>query len=191
MSTLQNPVPTSAADKEKLLALLRESRQRFLASFAGVTDEQSRRRPAENCWCVLDTVEHIASAEAAMLRIVQDQRRPRPAGAPNREDIFMRVLTDRSRKMESPEPGLPKGRFATLAEATEHFHAARDGAMRFVERSEEDLRATEVTHPHPAAGVVTTYEMLIVMAKHAERHALQIEEIKSALSRVSAGGVIG
>jgi hypothetical protein len=93
----------------------------------------------------------------------------------------MRVLTDRSRKMESPEPGRPKGRFATLTEAAEHFQAAREGTMKFVEQSDEDLRATEVTHPHPAAGAVSTYEMLIIMVKHAERHALQIEEIKDTL----------
>src|SRR5438445_24335 len=53
--------------------------------------------------------------------------------------------------------------------------------MQFVERCREDLRATEVTHPHPAAGVVSSYEMLIIMAKHAERHMLQIEEIKNTL----------
>jgi hypothetical protein len=29
------------------------------------------------------------------------------------------------------------------------------------------------------AGVVTTYEMVIIIAKHTERHALQIEEIKN------------
>jgi len=30
--------------------------------------------------------------------------------------------------------------------------------------------------------MVSTYEMLIIMAKHAERHAKQIEEIRNTLS---------
>lgn len=161
--------------------MLRESKQRFLESFAGVTEEESRRRPAEGRWTILDTVEHLTVAETIMLKLVTGARRPRAESAPVREEIFLRVLTDRSRKMESPEPGRPKGRFATLTEAAEHFQAAREGTMKFVEQSDEDLRATEVTHPHPAAGAVSTYEMLIIMAKHAERHALQIEEIKDTL----------
>jgi DinB superfamily len=182
MSASPNPTSTSAADKEKLLALLRNSRQRFLGSFAGVTDEQSRRCPAEECWSVLDTVEHLTVGETMMLKLVSNTRRPRTPNAPNREEIFMRVLIDRSRKMQSPEVGRPCGRFANLEEAAVQFKAAREGILQFVEQCPEDLRATEVTHPHPAAGVVSTYEMIIIMARHAERHALQIEEIKEMLS---------
>jgi len=177
-----NPVRTSAADRQRLLDLLRNSRQRFLGSFAEVTDEQSRRCPAQGCWSVLDTVEHLTVGETVMLKLVSDTRRPRTANAPNREELFMRVLVDRSRKMQSPELGRPCGRFANLEEAAGQFKAAREGIMRFVEQCREDLRATEVTHPHPAAGVVSTYEMIIIMARHAERHALQIEEIRSVLS---------
>jgi hypothetical protein len=36
--------------------------------------------------------------------------------------------------------------------------------------------------PHPIFGDVSAYEMLIIMAKHAERHALQIEEIRKAIA---------
>lgn len=180
MSVL-NFVPTSAADKEKLLALLRESRKRFLGSFAGVADEQCRQCPGEGRWSILDTVEHLTVAETFMLNLVKDTRRPKAGTTPNREEFFLHALTNRSRNLESPEGGRPRGRFANLDEAAKQFESARDGAMQFVEQCCEDLRATEVTHPHPAAGVVSTYEMLIIMAKHAERHALQIEETKSVL----------
>ncbi len=135
-----------------LLALLRESRERFLGSFAGVSDEQSRLRPSPDCWSVLDTVEHLTSAEGIMLKLV------------------------------TPEGGRPCGRFANLAAAAAQFKASRDETIHFVEQNTEDLRATEVTHPHPMAGNVSSYEMVIIMAKHAERHAKQIEEIRNSLS---------
>ncbi len=177
-----NSIATSAADKALLITLLRESKQRFVGSFAGVTDAQSRRNPAEGCWSVLDTVEHLTVAEKGMLKLITNTRRPKSESTPNREEAFLRMIPDRSRKLETPESGRPKGRFANLNEARAHFESARDEAIRFVEHCNEDLRATEVTHPHPLAGVVTTFEMLIVMAKHAERHALQIEETRQALS---------
>src|SRR5260370_39124290 len=180
MSTLPNTVRTSGPDKEKLLALLRESKQRFLRSFAGVSDKQSRCRPGEGQWSILDTVEHLTVAETTMLRRLKDPRFPRSADAPNREEAFVRGVADRSRKMESPEGACPTGRFANLEEAAAQFQAARLSTIVFVEQSNENLRATGVRHPHPAVGEVSTFEMVIIMAKHAERHALQIEEIKNS-----------
>ena len=182
MSTLPNTTSIANADREKLLDLLRETRERFLRSFAGVSDEQSRKRPAEGCWSVLDTVEHMALAETFMLETLTQRRRPRPAGAPNREALILERAADRSNRFESPELARPTGRFPTLEAAKKQFETSRAGAISFVEESKEDLRATEVTHPHPRVGDVSAYEMLIIIAKHAERHALQIDEIKNTLS---------
>ena len=180
MNAIPNPA-NSNTDKNFLVSLLRESRENFLGSFAAVSEEQSRLHPAENCWCVLDTVEHLTSAEGIMLKLITTQRRSRSVDAANREQVFLQVVADRSRKMQSPEGGQPCGRFATLAEAAAQFKTTRDSVIQFVEQHPDDLRASEVTHPHPAAGNVSTYEMVIIIAKHAERHAKQIEEIRNTL----------
>lgn len=188
MSAVPNPVVTSPADKTKLITLLHDSGEHFLLSFADVNDEQSRRHPAEGKWSVLDTVEHLTVAETIMVKLVAETRRPKTADRPNREERFQQVVPDRGFRMESPEAGRPTGRFANLAQARQQFETARAQTIRFVEVCSEDLRATEVTHPHPLAGVISTYEMLIVMAMHAERHAKQIEEIKqSPVFRAEAG----
>lgn len=180
MNALHNPV--TAPEREFLLGLLRESREKFLGSFAGVSEADCRAFPAEGSWSVLDTVEHLTAAETLMLKLITTQRVPRSANAVNREQVFLQVIADRSRRAQAPESGRPRGRFASLAEAAAQFKASRDSVIRFVETNTEDLRATEVTHPHPTAGIVSTYEMLIIMAKHAERHAKQIDEIRSILS---------
>jgi uncharacterized damage-inducible protein DinB len=181
VNAMPNPAKSNT-DKNFLVSLLCESREKFLGSFADVSDEQSHLHPAENCWCVLDTVEHLTSAEGIMLRLITTQRRPRQAEALNREEVFLKVVSDRSRKMQSPEGGEPRGRFASLAEAAAQFKTTRDSVIQFVEQHPEDLRASEVTHPHPSAGNVSTYEMVIIIAKHAERHAKQIEEIRNTLA---------
>lgn len=180
MSTLPNPV-SIAADNQKLAALLWESRARFLGSFADVDEEDCRTSPAEGAWSILDCVEHIAAAETVMLQRLQNERRPRSKDLLNREQIFLERMGTRARKVDSPESGRPRGRFASLEEARNRFELSRAAAIHFAEQNTEDLRATEVTHPHPLVGDVSAYEMLIIMAKHAERHALQIEEIKTTL----------
>jgi len=184
MSAQPTPTPNAAPviDKQFLLTLLQESRERFLGSFAGISEEQARIRPAPDRWSVLDTVEHLTTAETIQLKLLQTQRTPRPAGAPNREEAFLRMVGERTRKMESPESAVPNGRFPTLASAEAQFRATREGVIQLLDRiSMEELRATEIKHPHPAAGMVSACEMFIVMAKHGERHAKQIEEIRREL----------
>jgi hypothetical protein len=181
MSAQPNPIAEVMIDKQFLLTQLQETRDLFLNSFAGVTEEPSRIKPAPDCWSVLDTIEHLTMAEGIQLKLISTQRKPRAADAPNREGAFLHMIPNRTHKMESPEGAKPIGRFATLAEATEQFKITRAGVIRFLEQYTEDLRGSEVKHPHPAAGMVSICEMLVAMAMHAKRHAAQIEEIKQAL----------
>jgi len=181
MSAQPNPAAPVVIDKPFLLTQLQETREIFLNSFAGVTEEQSRLKAAPNSWSVLDTVEHLTTAETVQLRLISTQRTPRAADAPNREYGFLQMIPVRTQKMESPESARPIGRFATLADAAEQFKTTRAGVIRFLEQYTEDLRASEVKHPHPAAGMVSICEMLVAMAMHAKRHAAQIEEIRKTL----------
>lgn len=181
MSAQPNPATAVVIDKQFLLDRLQETREIFLNSFAGVTEEHSRLKPASGGWSVLDTVEHLTTAETIQLKLISTQRTPRPADAPNREQAFLHMIPQRVHKMESPEGARPIGRFATLAEAAEQFKTTRAGVIQFLELYKEDLRASEVKHPHPAAGMVSICEMLVAMAMHARRHATQIEEIRKSL----------
>jgi DinB superfamily len=180
MSAQPNPSAV-VIDKPFLLAQLQETREIFLSSFAGVTEEQSRLKAAPNSWSVLDTVEHLTTAETVQFKLISTQRTPRNASAPSREQVFLQMIPVRIHKMESPESARPIGRFATLTEAAEQFKTTRAGVIRFLEQYTEDLRASEVKHPHPAAGMVSICEMLVAMAMHAKRHAAQIEEIRNRL----------
>jgi hypothetical protein len=177
------PIPASAVmiDKQFLLTQLQETRDIFLNSFAGVTEEQSRVKAAPDRWSVLDTIEHLTTAEGIQLNLISTQRTPRAADAPNREHAFLHMIPQRVQKMESPEVAKPIGRFATLVEATEQFKKTRAGVIQFLEQYTEDLRCSEVKHPHPAAGMVSICEMLVAMAMHAKRHAAQIVEIRATL----------
>lgn len=182
MSAQPNPASAVTIDKQFLLTQLQETRDIFLNSFAGVTEEQSRVKPAANRWSVLDTIEHLTTAEGIQLKLISTQRTPRPADAPNREHAFLHMIPQRVHKMESPEGAKPIGRFATLAEATEQFKKTRAGVIQFLEQYTDDLRCSEVKHPHPAAGMVSICEMLVAMAMHAKRHSAQIEEIRKSLN---------
>ena len=176
---MNSSTDNSQAQRDALLPLLEASRERFLGSFAGISEEDARVRPDENSWSVLDCVEHIAVAETGMLRLLQTTQQPRTPDAPNREQYFSERMGTRERRVESPEGGRPTGRFSSLAEAAMQFEKARARTIRFVQENLVDLRTTQVTHPHALVGNVSSYEMVIIMARHAERHALQIQDVRS------------
>jgi hypothetical protein len=115
-----------------------------------------------------------------MLALVSGERNTRDPKGPKRDDRILRSGTDRSTRFDASVQSQPRGRFSTVAEAVAHFRATRERTLRLVEQTGEDLRATEIKHPHQVVGVISTYECLLLMGSHAQRHALQIEEIKNS-----------
>jgi hypothetical protein len=180
MSTVPATKSSTEIDTARLLEALRKGGDAFLCSVAGVGEAASRLRPAENRWSVLECAEHVAVAEEVMLGLVTGERQTRNPEGPKRDDRILRSGTDRSTRFDASVQSQPRGRFSTLAEAVTHFQAVHQRTLRLVEQTGEDLRATEVKHPHHVVGVISTYECLLLMGSHAQRHALQIEEVKNS-----------
>jgi len=182
MTTIPATKSCTETEKASLLETLRKGGDAFLGSLAGVDEAACRLRPAENRWSVLECAEHVAVAEEVMLGLVTGERKARDPEGPKRDDRILRSGSDRSRRFDASDQSQPRGRFSTVDEAVAHFQAVRERTLRLVEQTREDLRATEVKHPHPVVGVISTYECLLLMGSHTQRHALQIEEIKNSLA---------
>lgn len=174
----QGAMTATHSERDELLGMLERSRERFLASIAGVEEVEAGVHAREGSWSILEITEHVTIAEAQMLKAFVKLGRP---GTGNREldqklPMFAR---DRTRKGQSPEGSLPKGRFATLDEARAKFVANRANTMEFLRGLNEDLRAKIV--PHPIGGDLDGYQLFLIMALHPERHAAQVNEVKAQL----------
>ena len=166
--------------RAEYLAILARTRDEFLSSLSGVTEEQSRRKPAADSWCILECTEHVVTAEQGMYIAITKRCTPRTSpGAANREQEFLRLGADRTRKRAAPEFVRPTGRYASLAQAVEKFREQRGQVIEFVSKCCDDLHAVEM--PHPIAGVITAQECLAILAMHPARHAAQIREIRQSL----------
>jgi hypothetical protein len=180
MSTIAATKTGAEIDKATLLEALRKGEEALLCSVAGVSEAACHLRPAENRWSVLECAEHVAVAEEVMLGLVTGERKARDPEGVKRDERILRSGTDRSTRFDASDQSRPRGRFSTLAEAVAHFQKTRKRTLGVVELTGEDLRATEVRHPHRAVGVISTYECLLLMGTHTQRHALQIEEVKQS-----------
>ena len=142
-------------DKEAILAEPQRGQAALLHALKDVPEDVAGRAPGPGKWSILEWRGALITARGA----------------------------DRTTRMLSPGAGRPTGRFSTLREATEHFLSTRGRTLGFVENANEDLRCRLTTHP--LLGAVNCYEMLLVIAVHPRRHALQVEEIKAALARAT------
>jgi hypothetical protein len=170
------PPNAMTGEKQEVLARLRSSREVFLRAVAGVSAERAAQRPADDCWSILECAEHVAVAEQFMTAAVEKRR---PAASPSdrsKDPLIRTVGLDRSKKLAAPERSRPAGRFASLSEAVAAFEAARARTIALAENMNEDWRATTVMHA--LAGVIDSYQALLLIALHSERHADQIEKMK-------------
>jgi hypothetical protein len=164
------------ADKQELLTILDAGRDAFLAAVSNVTEDVARLSPGPGRWSVLECAEHVALAEQHMLLQLQNATlSPEPVINTAREAAIKRRAGVRTTRVEAPDAAKPIGRFHSLSKAIEHFLTLRRRTVELVQ-SAEDLRALSTTHP--VIGPVNGYEMLLMMALHLQRHALQIREIR-------------
>jgi hypothetical protein len=75
----------------------------------------------------------------------------------------------------------PRGSFPTLADALQALQKDRQRTVQFVkDHAGEDLRSRVTSIP--PFGTLNCHDVLLLMAAHMVRHAIQIEEIKAALA---------
>ena len=166
-------------DRSEFLSDLARTRDEFLSSLAGVTEEQARRKPAPDTWSILECAEHVVAAERGMLIMITQRCTPRSSPPTTREHEISQIVRDRTRKQVAPDSVRPIGRIATLAEAAEKFREHRARSIEFVTTCQTDLRAFEIQHP--VGGLVTAQECLAILTAHPARHAAQIREIRHSL----------
>ncbi len=129
---------------------------------------------------MLDCVEHIAFVEDRLLGRLESSERAEGARVDlEKEARLLAMVTNRSVRAEAPEPVRPTGKFATVAQALDHFTAVRTRTIRFAEERRDDLY--QLTAEHPRFGSLNGTELLLIVAGHGRRHTEQIREITAAM----------
>jgi hypothetical protein len=169
--------PQTVNDREQAVAALQKSLDVYLKTITSVSEEDCHSKPNADCWSIIEVAEHVAVAEHGMYRMIEvSTAKTTPTDYVLDKKIVLGG-TNRETKRQAPEKSQPKGRWKTLAECVDAFRQARVRTLEFA-KTAEGLRDKLVQHP--ALGPMDAHQCLLVMAVHAERHALQIEEIKNS-----------
>jgi hypothetical protein len=169
-------------DREEILRRLQSGSDALRDALRGVDESLAGRRPAPESWSVVECVEHMIASEAALLSRLREAT---PRGESHedraREAKLQGLAMNRQRRIEAPDIVLPSGKYESLAKAMEGFESVRRETVRFVEEFSGDFRSWLTMHPL-ITRPLNCYEMLLLMALHPARHAMQIAEIRIGLS---------
>lgn len=167
-----------------ILASNEEATLRFAAEVASVTEVQANFRPTADEWTIGEIVEHVNIVNGGFIRIVgrllkQAEADPKPAPA----DLNLGgVIIDKdgvpAPKFQAPEMVRPKGGIA-IAEAVAGLRQTIAGFAELQARLEA-VDLSEPKFPHPAAGPLSAYQWMILLAEHSDRHLGQIHRVKEA-----------
>jgi hypothetical protein len=173
-------------DRQEILRLLQEGADCLASSLAGVDESLARRRPADDSWSVVECVEHLALSEEMLLAQLREAKPCNESHEDRaREAKFQDLALNRVRRIEAPDRVVPALHSETLAEALEAFRAVRNETVRFVEEFQGELHWWLAKHPL-ITRPVNCYEMLLLVAMHPRRHAMQIEQTREIVRCESA-----
>jgi hypothetical protein len=169
-------------ERQYLLDEFAASRTRLLSLTEGMTLEQWKFRPGEQCWSIGDCIEHVTMVETRVLRAIgKHLERPPDAQkkplAEGKDALVKRRLPDRNARIEATEPVRPTGKWEDPNQLLADFLSARESTIAFASTTERDLR--DHVFAHVSLGEIDCYQWLVVLSLHGGRHAQQIEEIKS------------
>ncbi|MFY9308861.1 MAG: DinB family protein [Bacteroidia bacterium] len=151
-------------------------------SYNSLNEGQVRFKPADNCWSVLECLEHIYLIDKAVLAAltgithenIPDNVRTELFGP---EKLDKLLVKGRSFKVPAPDFVKPTGKFTNIADAAQHLDSVTKRVIEHINSYpvEQDVR----TYKHPILGYMTPTDWVHFLVSHTERHIHQIEELKA------------
>ena len=183
VSSFTSMSPT-LSDKERKDAVdqLAKTEQGVFNSLKGLSDAQLNFKPAPDRWSISECVKHIAVTEMFLWKIT-DSVLKQPADASKRstikvtDDQVLQMVESRAQKIKTFTPLEPQNTpFKSCPDALSSFYDSRKMLTDFVATTGDDMRDHVVVLPF---GSFDSYQMILFMAAHSNRHTQQIEEVKA------------
>jgi hypothetical protein len=172
----------TSEERAGLIDRLETSRVLLHQATEHLTELQWTFRANPESWSAAEVVEHLCNSEEVVLGRIENQIRteaPTPdrrAETEGKESLLFKAVPTRTGRAKAPEEMAPRQRFSDGPAALAGFLDARQRTMAFVAATQAPLR--DYIYRHFALGRLNSYQWLILLALHAERHSAQIGEIR-------------
>ena len=184
LATLVLAVPTAATagplttgERQRLVAHLEMTERWLVLELDGLSDAQLTFKSAPDRWSIKDVAEHLAIAEPQYwTNFEASLKEPVKAGwKPEATDEGMLWYgIDRTEHNKTGAARVPDGRFSTAQDALDSFRKLRRTMLDVAKRSQDDLRGRSYL-----GSSQDLYQWFLMISTHAQRHILQIREVKA------------
>jgi hypothetical protein len=168
--------PMTDGERERLLAHLEMTESWLVSEVSGLSDEQLRFRRAPDTWNIMDVVEHLAVAEPQYWKHLQDSTQ-QPETTVKAEATDAGILwygIDRTDRQKTGEARVPQGRWNDVKDSVGEFRKLRATMRNYATTTQDGLRSRRLID-----GNMDVYQWFLMISAHAQRHILQIREIKA------------
>jgi DinB superfamily len=179
--TPQDRHQVSIEQKLNATKYLTETRDAIERNVNHLTEAQWNFKPSAQRWSTLDVLEHLVLFETFTHHVVTSMKdiplNESEYDPLEIEQFLLMTVSDRSKKLKSPVPGHPTGRWKST-EVLEQFLLARSRTQEILDESPY-LRGRIVPNPLYSSPNWDGYSWVIASALHSARHLMQLEELKN------------
>jgi DinB superfamily len=168
--------PMTDGERQRLLAHLDMTESWLVSEVSGLSAKQLRFRRAPDTWNIMDVVEHLATAEPQYWKQLQDSTK-QPETTVKAEATDAGILwygIDRTDRQKTGEARVPKGRWNDVKDSLGEFRTLRATMRSYATTTQDGLRSRRLID-----GNMDVYQWFLMISTHAQRHILQIREIKA------------
>ena len=166
----------SPGDRQRLLAHLEMTESWLVSEVKGLSEAQLRFRMKPDSWTITDVVEHLSIAEPQYWqRIGDSMKQPPNTGKLEATDAgILWYGIDRTNRATTGEARVPTGKVPNLRDPLDRFLKLRATMRDYAAKTADDLRSRKLLE-----GNMDVYQWFLMISTHAQRHILQIREIKA------------
>jgi hypothetical protein len=163
-------------ERQRLVAHLEMTESWLVDEVSGLSLAQLQFRPSPGVWSILENVEHLSITDPIYWRQFHEAMKAPPKGVPDpaRDADTLWYGVDRTNRA----PAIPsediRGKLRDLGTGLEIFRRVHREMLQYARTTDEDLRSHHVDRENSDA-----YQWLLLISTHAQRHILQIREVKA------------
>jgi len=163
-------------ERQHLVAHFEMTGSWLVDEVSGLSPAQLRFRPAPGSWSILEVVDHLYVAEPIYWQDLQNAMKAPPAKQrrPATDEGMLWYGIDRTQRQKAIATEEPKGQLRDVQTGLDALRKLHAQILQYAKTTNDDLRAHVVEREQSDA-----YQWLLLISTHAQRHILQIREIKA------------
>lgn len=143
---------------------------------SGLSPAQLQFRPAPGAWSIMQVVEHLMISDPIYWQDFKNAMKAPPSNRKRSgtDENLLWYGIDRTQRQKAIAAEDVKGKMRDLAAGLEALRKVHGQMLEYIRTTDEDLRGHVVEREGSDA-----YQWLLLISTHAQRHILQVREIKA------------